>query len=729
MVLGRILFVSFFVVLSGCQNTSSENTHNAFSATASSAVAAPVAEKQAYEMRHHGVTRTDNYYWLRDDSRSSPKVLAHLHAENAYSEAKMAHTLALQERLFNEITLRMQKNDVSVPVKYRQFYYYRRYEGEKEYPIYARKKHSLTAPEEVLLDANLLAAGKEYFHVGDYAVSTDETILAYSSDVVGRRTYTIAFKNLNSGELLTDLLEQTTGQVIWANDNKTLFYIRKDPQTLLGYQVYRHELGTDQGKDVLVYEETNSAFFTWLDKTKDDSTVMIVHGSTLSQGVSVLDANNAKGKFSRFTANEQGHEYSVKKRDDWFYILTNWRAKNFRIMRVKANKTYDKNAWQEVIAHNEDVFLEDFDVFSQHLVINEKQRGQSRIRIVNLTDTRSHVVAFNEPVYMAGIDDNSTVDTQVVRLVYGSLTTPTTIYDYNMATRELTLRKQEQVLGDFDQSRYASERVFITAGDGKQIPVSLVYRKDLFKKDSSLPLYIYAYGSYGVNIDPNFSVARLSLLDRGVVYAIAHVRGSQTLGRAWYDDGKLHNKKNTFSDFIDVTKALVEQGYGHPDKVFASGESAGGLLIGAVVNMAPELYLGVNANVPFVDVVTTMLDASIPLTTNEYDEWGNPANEADFHYMLSYSPYDNVVAQDYPHILVSTGLHDSQVQYFEPAKWVAKLRELKTDANLLLLSVNMEAGHGGASGRFRRNRERALEYAFYLSLLDWTETHTMKEEK
>ena len=678
--------------------------------------AKPIAKKVPYKITRHGHTRIDNYYWMRDDTRKDPEIIAHLEAENSYAAAMLRHTDPLQEKLFNEITHRIKRDDASVPFKYRDHYYYSRFEGDKEYPIYARKRASLEAEEEILLDGNAMAAGFDYFNIGDYAVSTDQNLLAYSIDTLSRRIYDISFKNLRTGEVLPDKLEHTTGQVVWANDNATVFYIRKDPQTLLGFQVYRHRLGTPQARDVLVYEETDRAFYTWLDKTKDDSTLVIVHASTLSRGASVLSADRPAGAFRRFAPLQAQHEYSIARLGQWYYILTNWQAQNFRVMKVRQDQTGDKAAWQEVIPHSEKVLLQDFDVFNKHLVVDEKERGQSRVRVVNLADKRSHVVAFDEPVYVVSLDTNVSVDTDTLRLRYGSLTTPLTIYDYNMASREKTVLKQEEVVGEFDPRNYQSERFFVEARDGEEIPVSIVYRRDRFSKDGTNPLYQFGYGSYGYNIEPYFSAARLSLLDRGFVFAIAHVRGSQTLGRAWYEDGKLFNKKNTFFDFIDVTKALVEQKYGAKDQIFAAGGSAGGLLMGAVINMAPELYRGVSASVPFVDVVTTMLDESIPLTTNEYDEWGNPNNADAYEYILSYSPYDNVKAQDYPNLLVTTGLHDSQVQYFEPAKWVAKLRELKTDDNMLVFKTNMEAGHSGASGRFRRNKLRALEYAFFMDL-------------
>ncbi len=743
----RQVFLSFFLILSsiGCQQNSvseldsqksEDQDEDQGKVTISSGIDAapnaspipsplitnpPIAKKLPFEVFSHEDTRVDQYYWMRDDSRTDNEILSHLASENAYAEALLGSTEPLQERLFQEINNRIKKDDASVPIQYKSYLYYRRFEGDLEYPIYARKKGDVAAAEEILLNGNEMAKGHEYFAIGDYAVSTNEKILAYSVDTESRRIYSIRFKNLDTGEILEDTLEDSTGQIVWANDNQTVFYIRKDPQTLLGYQVYRHRLGTSQSVDVLVYEEDDSSFYTWLEKTKGDSYVKIVHNSTISQAVSFIPADVPKDKFRLFSPLEDNLEYDFAVHDRGFYILTNWGAKNYRIMRASNENAYNKSQWQEVIAHNENVLLQDIEVFNNYLVVKEKEKGQSRIRVLNLMDKRSHVIEFEDPVYTASIDTSLTMDTDVVRIRYSSLTTPASVYDYHMAKRELVLLKRDEVVGEFDPELYKSERIFVKARDGEDIPVSLVYRRDQFTKNGKTPLYLYGYGSYGYNIEPYFGASRLSLLDRGFVFAIAHIRGSQTLGRRWYDEGKMLNKKNTFHDFIDVTKALASEGYADDEKIFAAGGSAGGLLVGAVINMAPELYRGVAAHVPFVDVVTTMADATIPLTTNEYDEWGNPSDKEAYEYMLSYSPYDNVSRQRYPNILVTTGLHDSQVQYFEPAKWVAKLREYKTDSNRLVFKTNMEAGHGGASGRFRRNRERALEYAFFMDLIGITE--------
>ena len=673
----------------------------------------PKADKKPLELKKHGDTRVDPYYWLRDDDRADKDILAHLEAENAYTAKVLSGTNGLQGEIFQELNNRIKKDDSTVPVKNRGYYYYQRYEGDGEYAIYARKPGTLDAKEEVLLNGNAMAKDKDYFAIGSYAVSTNNQILAYSTDLIGRRVYTIEFKDLEGKKTYSDKLEGTTGQAVLANDNQTVYYIKKDPKTLLGYKLYRHKIGTSQSDDALVYEELDRSFYTALGKTKDDAMVVIYHSSTTKKGASILDANKPTDTFKPMLALEDNHEYSFKKLGDWFYIRTNWEAKNFRLMKAPIAKAADKKSWQVVIPHDPNSYLNGFEVFRNYLVVADKKNGNNRIRSFELKSMNESTLKFDDPVFLAGFRGNLETDTDTVRLFYTSLTTPMSTYDYNLKTGERSLLKQTEVLGGFQPSNYASERIFVKARDGKDVPVSIVYRKDQFKKDGSNPIYQYGYGSYGNTIEPYFSASRLSLLDRGFVFAIAHIRGGQMLGRPWYEDGKMFNKINTFTDFIDVTKGLVKQNYGAADKVFAAGGSAGGLLIGAVVNMEPSLYKGVAAHVPFVDVVTTMLDESIPLTTNEYDEWGNPNNKDSYEYMLSYSPYDQVKAQDYPHMLVTTGLHDSQVQYFEPAKWVAKLRDMKTGNNVLAFQINMEAGHGGSSGRFRRNKERALEYAFF----------------
>ena len=678
----------------------------------------PVAKKIPHKMTIHGDTRIDNYYWMRDDSRTDPEILAHLEAENSYKEAMLASSKGLQDKLYEEMVGRLEKDKSTVPYHLGGYFYYVRYEENSEYPIYARKKGNLEAAEEILLNVNELAAGHDYFNVATTEVSTNQNLLAYSQDKIGRRIYSVYFKDLTSGTLLPDVLENTDGGVVWANDNQHVFYISKDPQTLLGYQVFRHKLGTEQSEDVLVYEESDPTFYTALTKTLDGSLIEIIHDSTEAKGQSFLDANNPTTSSSKvFYPLEKGHEYFAKKSGEFFYILTNKDAKNFRLMKVAQDKHDDFSAWEEVIPHREDTQITDLIVFKDFLALTERNNGLTYIRIMDLATGEFKSVSFDDPAYATSFSTNKDFQSSSLRYRYSSLTTPNSIYDFDVSSGSSHLLKQDKVLGNFSSKDYQSHRLFIKARDGANIPVSLVYRKDMFNKDGSNPLYQYGYGSYGYTMEPSFRSNWLSLLDRGFVVAIAHIRGSEMLGRLWYEDGKMFNKINTFTDFIDVTDGLVKQQYAAKDKVFIAGGSAGGLLMGAVINMAPEKYRGVAAHVPFVDVVTTMLDESIPLTTNEYDEWGNPNNKDSYQYMLSYSPYDNVKAQDYPNLLVTTGLHDSQVQYFEPMKWVAKLRELKTDDNLLLFHINMEAGHGGASGRFKRLQQTAMEYAFFLNLL------------
>ncbi|RUM29815.1 MAG: oligopeptidase B [Alteromonas sp.] len=666
-------------------------------------------------MTAHGVTRNDNYYWMRDDSRTDEEILSHLEQENSYVETVLAPLKKNREALYEELVSRIEKDDSTVPVLDNGYWYYTSYSGENEYPIYLRKP-SLDAEPQVLLDANRMSEGHDYFSIGSYAVSSNNKLLAYSEDTLSRRIYTVYVKSLESEEKLDDVLEGTSGSVVWANDNTHLFYVKKDPQTLLGYQVYRHKLGTSQSEDVLVYEESDPTFYTYISKSKDDSVIYIHHDNTEKTGVTLIDANNPTSQTKVFLPIEDGQEYSVAKARDGYFVLTNIGAKNFRVMKAPLDATNDVSKWQEVIAHRPDVFLQSIEVMNNHLVVKEKENGMLRLVVHNLTTNEEKVIPTQDPIYGAYFNANPEMDTNKLRIYYSSLTTPGSIIDINLDTLESEVMKQTRVSDTFDSSLYASERVMIEARDGTSVPVSLVYRKDKFKKDGTNPLYQYAYGSYGSTVDPTFRSSWLSLIDRGFVVAIAHIRGGQMLGREWYEDGKMHQKINTFTDFIDVSKGLVAKQYADKDRVFAMGGSAGGLLMGAIVNMAPELYQGVSAHVPFVDVVTTMSDASIPLTTGEYTEWGNPANKAEFDYMLSYSPYDQIEAKDYPHMLVTTGLHDSQVQYFEPMKWVAKLREYKTDENLLLFKTDMEAGHGGASGRFKRFESTALEYVFVLHL-------------
>ncbi len=663
----------------------------------------------------HGSFRIDNYYWLRE--RENPEVISYLEAENTYTDTLMADTKALQDKLFQEIKGRIKEDDESVPYKDGSYFYYSRYEKGGEYPIYCRKKNSLQAPEEVMINANERGKGHDYYNLAGMEVSDNEELVAFGEDTVSRRNYTLRIKNLKTGEIYPDAIPNTEGgSYAWATDNKTIFYVLRHPETLLGYQVWRHELGTDRTKDVKIYEEKDDQFYMGLYRMKSKKYIAIVcdHNGVATE-YQLLDASKPQGNFTVFLPRTHGHEYSVEHYQNKFYIRTNWQAQNFRLMEVPEAKTADQQAWTEVIAHRPDVYLEGMEVFVNHLVVEERKEGLLHLRVMNQKTHQEHYLNFGEPAYTAYASTNPDFNTTILRYGYTSLTTPQSTYDYHMDTKETTLMKQQEVVGGYNKDQYVSERVYATARDGARIPISIVYKKG-FEKNGTQPLFQYAYGSYGASMDPTFSVARLSLLDRGFVYALCHIRGGQEMGRQWYENGKMLHKKNTFTDFVDCTDFLVKEKYSSYDHIYANGGSAGGLLMGAVANLAPEKYKAIIADVPFVDVVTTMLDESIPLTTGEYEEWGNPNEKQYYDYMLSYSPYDNVGKKNYPHMLVTTGLHDSQVQYWEPAKWVAKLRTLKTDKNVLLLKTNMEAGHGGASGRFRAITEVVFKYAFVLKL-------------
>jgi oligopeptidase B len=673
----------------------------------------PEAKMAPKELEKHGHVRVDNYFWL--NQRDNPEVMAYLEAENAYTEAVMAHTKDLREKLFEEIKGRIKQTDLSVPFKQDDYFYYTRTVDGKEYPIYARKSGSLDGEEEILLDVNKLAEGHGFTSVPWPDISEGQDVMAYAADTVGRRFYNIRFKSLETGEILEDEIGPVTSNGAWANDNKTYFYAKQDPATLRSYRIYRHVLGSDPAEDELLYEERDEEFAAYVWRTKSKKYMIIGSFQTLSAEFRFLAADNPGGDFELFLPREEKHEYSIDHFGDYFYILSNDGAENFKLSRTPVDYT-GKEHWEEVIPHRDDVLLENFEIFRDHLVVVERKEGLRQMRIRPWSGDGEHYLDFGEPAYLAYVSRNPNIDTNVLRYGFTSLTTPNSVYDYNMDTREKELLKQEEVLGDFDSKNYVSERRFATARDNVKVPVSIVYRKGT-QRNGQNPLLLYAYGSYGSSRDATFSSARLSLLDRGFVYAIAHIRGGQEMGRWWYEDGKLLKKQNTFTDYIDVADFLVAEGYTNTDMLFARGGSAGGLLMGAILNMRPDLFKGVLALVPWVDVVTTMLDESIPLTTSEYDEWGDPNNEEYYWYMLTYSPYDNVEAKAYPNILVTTGLHDSQVQYFEPAKWVAKLRALKTDDNVLILKTNMEAGHGGASGRYKRYRDTALEYAFMLDLV------------
>ncbi|MEO1515712.1 MAG: S9 family peptidase [Bacteroidota bacterium] len=679
----------------------------------------PEAEKIPKELSIHGDTRIDNYYWMND--REDPKVISYLNAENDYTTQSLQHTEPLQKQLYDEIIARIKQDDISVPYKDNGYYYLTRYESSKEYPIYVRKKGSLDAEEEITLDVNQLAEGFDYFAAVGLSVSPNNQLLAYGEDTLSRRIYTVRVKNMVDGQLLEDAIPNTTGRVIWANDNKTFFYTVKD-KTLRAYKIFKHRLGTPASEDVEIFHESDETFSCYVYKSRSDKYIIIGSYQTLSNEFRFIDADTPDAEFRVFQPRQRNLEYNIEHDGDKFYVRTNLDARNFRLMETPVNAT-SKDNWKEVIPHREDVLLGDVDAFKDFMALSERKNGitQLRIRHKNGDD---HSVAFKEDAYLAYVSTNREFDTELLRVGYQSMTTPNSIYDYDISKRSLQLLKQQEVIGDFDPENYVSERVYAEARDGVKVPISLVYRKG-FEKNASAPLLLYGYGSYGNSMEPYFSSVRLSLLDRGFVYAIAHIRGGEEMGRHWYEDGKLLKKKNTFTDFIDCGDYLVKEKYANKEQVYAMGGSAGGLLMGAIINMRPEMFRGVVAAVPFVDVITTMLDESIPLTTGEFDEWGNPKDKEYYDYIKSYSPYDNVVAKDYPNMLVTTGLHDSQVQYWEPAKWVAKLREFKTDDNKLLLHTNMKAGHSGASGRFRRYKETALQYAFFLDLAGKDET-TMK---
>jgi oligopeptidase B len=679
----------------------------------------PDAAKRPHEVKApFGATRADDYYWLRDDTREDKAVLAYLNAENVYADAVLAPTRPLQEKLYGEIVGRIKQDDASVPYRERGYWYYTRFEAGKDYPIKARRKGSMDAPEEILLDVNLMAEGKGYFNVGDAQVSQDNTLLAWADDDVGRRQYVIRFKDLATGEILPDTITNASPNLVWADDNKTLFYVETDPETLLTVRVKSHVLGTPDSDDVLVYEEHDDSFYMGIGRTRDDRFICISVESTVSSEQRCTPADRP-GAFTVLAPRERDVEYSADHLDGRWVIRTNAPgadgkpAKNFKIMTAPSDAN-SRAQWTDWVAHSEDVYIEGFELFDGFTAISERSQGLERLRLLRDGGKEEYVKA-DEPAYSMGLDVNSEHDTPWLRYIYTSMTTPATTYELNVETGERRQLKQQPVIG-YDSRQYVTERVWVEARDGTRVPVSLVYRKG-FEKNGKAALFQYAYGSYGLSMDPGFNSPAVSLLDRGVVYAIAHIRGGQEMGRDWYDSGKLLNKKNTFTDFIDVTDALVKQGYAAPDRVAASGGSAGGLLMGAIANMAPQKYRAIVSQVPFVDVVTTMLDPSIPLTTNEYDEWGNPEQKPFYDYMLTYSPYDNLKPQAYPAIFVGTGLWDSQVQYWEPAKYVAKLRDLNTGMLPVVFRTNMEAGHGGKSGRFQRYRETAEYYAFVLDQL------------
>jgi len=678
---------------------------------------APVAGINPHERAIHGDVVNDNYYWMIDYFKKGPdstKVVEYLTAENTYLDTMMKGTKQFQADLFDEMKGRIKEKDESVPVFNRGYYYYTRTEDGKQYYKYCRKKGDLNAKEEVLLDVDEMAKGKEYYSVTGLEVSENNMLLAFGVDEVSRREYTIYVKNLETGEIYKDAIRRTEGGAVWANDNKTIFYTSKNPVTLLSEKIKRHVLGTDEAADVTVYEEKDKSNYIGVGKSKNNKYIFIGSRATMSSEYRYIDASKPSAEFKVFQPRMKDVLYDITPLADKFLIVTNWNAKNFRLMECPLDKT-ESSSWKEVIPVRADVLLSSVEEFKDFIVLSERKNGLIQVKIQSLKDAQEHYLDFGEPAYSAYIGSNPDYNSTVLRFMYTSLTTPNSTFDYNMESKEKKLMKQQEIVGGYDPGNYVTERLYAPAKDGTKIPVSVVYKKG-FEKNGNAPLLLYAYGSYGASMDASFSSSRLSLLNRGFAFAIAHIRGGQEMGRQWYEDGKLMKKKNTFTDFIDCGEYLVKEKYTSREHLYAQGGSAGGLLMGAVVNMAPDLWNGVIAQVPFVDVVNTMLDESIPLTTNEFDEWGNPKEKAAYDYMKSYSPYENIEKKNYPNLLVTTGLHDSQVQYFEPAKWVAKLRATKTDNNALLLHTNMAFGHGGASGRFDFLKDVALNYAFLFAL-------------
>jgi len=706
------LLIPFFCVIFACSVKENE-------------IHIPMAKKIPELYHYHDDTIIDNYSWMRlsdiqkeatEPDMQTKDVLNYLDSENKYLKDKMQDTELLQDKLYNEFISRIKQDDESVPVSYNGYTYYSKYKEGEDYPYHYRKENSDNSVEELLLDLPKMAKGTNYFALGDKEVSKNNQYLAYSIDLISRREYTIYIKDLSTGKVLQDKIENTTGSITWANDNKTIFYTKKDEVTLRSNQIFMHVLGTDASEDILVYEEKDDTFSCFIFKTKSSKYLMIGSYQTLSNEYRFLDADNPTGTWKIIQPRERNLEYSVSHFEDNFYIRTNWKAENFRLMKTSVDNP-SKDNWREVIPHRQNVFLRSIDIFKNYLVVNERQDGLPKIRIINWENNSEHYIKFNDPTYSLYSSSNLEFDTDIFRFTYTSLTTPRSVYDYNMLNKDRVLLKQSEVLGgEFNVDNYISERIYATSRDGNtQIPISLVYKKGI-NKNQATPLLLYGYGSYGANLDPWFSSIRLSLLDRGFIFAIAHIRGGQEMGRYWYEDGKLLKKKNTFFDFIDCAKHLIDINYTSSSHLYANGGSAGGLLMGAVMNMEPELFNGIIAGVPFVDVINTMWDESIPLTTGEFDEWGNPKDKEYYDYMKSYSPYDNIEEVNYPNLLITTGYWDSQVQYWEPAKWIAKIRDLRTNNNLLLMYCNMDVGHGGASGRFESLKEVALEYSFLFKL-------------
>ena len=714
----RLLVPVLFLCLTACDN----NMKATATATSSPLDAAPVAAKKPHPVTSPNGTREDEYYWLRDDKRENPEMLAYVKAENDYADAKLAHIKPLETKVYNEIVGRLQQDDSTVPYLMNGYWYFRRFETGKEYPVYARRKGTKDAPEEVLLNGNEMSKGHDFFEIGDIAVSPDSRMLAWAEDTVGRRQYVIRVMEIASRKIHPISLANVENNVVWAGDNKTFLYIEKDPETLLGYKVRKHSVDsanhTDVAADPLVWEQTDTSFYTSLGKTKDDQYLLIGTQSTVSSEVWLAEARDPRLAFKVFLPRERDHEYQVEHANDRWIVRTNWKAKNFRIVEVKPGDEARREKWIDLVPHRDDAFVDTFDVAKNFMTVEEHSGGLRKVRVrpwlrEGVAGGKDVMIEADEPSYTMALDVNREFDSDRVRYTYTSMVTPRTTYDYDVKTGKRELLKRDPVLGGYDPANYATEFAWATARDGTKVPVSIVYRKTT-PRDGTAPLLQVGYGSYGSTYDPEFSYLPPSLLDRGFVVAIAHVRGGQEMGRAWYENGKLLNKKNTFTDFIDVTRWLVANKYADPKRVFAIGRSAGGLLMGAIANMAPNDYRGLVAGVPFVDTVTTMLDESIPLTTNEFDEWGNPKEKRFYDYMLSYSPYDNIGKHDYPAMFVHSGLWDSQVQYFEPTKYVARLRARRTGDSLVVLRTNMEAGHGGKSGRYEHYREYAEQYAFIL---------------
>lgn len=709
------LIISIYLIIFSCKPSNIED-NNCFE---------PIPKKHPSMITYHSDTIIDNYSWLRlsDDQKESKypdsqtkDVLDYLNKENNYLDAHMSETKELQETLYQEYVSRINQNDESVPYIEDGYTYYSKFHKDQDYKCIYRKKNKENSKEELILDLPKLAIDENYFSLGDWSISPDNNLIAYSTDVISRREYTIFIKDLSTGELFQDKIDNTTGSIVWANDNKTIFYTKKDEVTLRSYKVFKHILGTNSSLDELLYEEKDETFSCYIDKSKSNKYIFINSYHTLSTEVRFIDANKPDGEWKILQDRERGLEYYVNHFQDEFFIRTNLKAKNFCLMKTSVFKTSKEN-WEVLIAHRDDVLLNELDIFKDFLVLNERKNGLTKIRVINWRGNREHYIKFDDPTYFVSSNINPDFETDLFRFSYTSLTTPSSIYDYNLETKDRILLKQQDVMGgEFDSNNYVSERLYATSRDSSvSIPMSIVYKKGL-KKDNSAPLLLYGYGSYGYSTDPYFSSTRLSLLDRGFVFAIAHIRGGEEMGRYWYEDGKLLNKKNSFYDFIDCGKFLVENKFTSPSNMYAQGGSAGGLLMGVIINMEPDLWNGVVAEVPFVDVVNTMWDESIPLTTGEFDEWGNPKKREYYEYIKSYSPYDNIEHQAYPNLLITTGYWDSQVQYWEPAKWIAKLREYRTNNNALLMSCNMNVGHGGASGRFASLKEIALIHAFLLKL-------------